>query len=264
MPQERSRVLPADGAPDAPTPDPLYGSYGNNRYLTSDPGFVDYAGGNAQLTQEAADSLGINWIDLSKIGARRDTVSEEPPEQPGLPEQPEQPEQPEPQVYPVLSSFGTWTGSGTASAHIDAPTAKFTGLATADGVRLGAGDYSVAEGSTAITLSEANHESLANGSYAYVARFTDGQSAEKALTVNVAAPSEGSPPPAIPNTGDKGGALLAFAIASALAGTAALGSFLLLRMRSHGASLYLRVFDINNNSSNNNLMSRQMRRPPSR
>ena len=55
---------------DKITPDPVYGRYGNNRYLDNDPGFVNYAGGNIQLTKKAAADLGIEWIDLSKIGAK--------------------------------------------------------------------------------------------------------------------------------------------------------------------------------------------------
>jgi hypothetical protein len=51
------------------SPDPLYGRYENNRYLEYDPGFVDYAKGNVQLTQAAAVQLGIEWVDLSKIGS---------------------------------------------------------------------------------------------------------------------------------------------------------------------------------------------------
>jgi hypothetical protein len=53
------------------TPDPIYGRYENNRYLDRDPGFVNYAGGNIQLTKKAAADLGIEWVDLSKIGARK-------------------------------------------------------------------------------------------------------------------------------------------------------------------------------------------------
>jgi hypothetical protein len=54
---------------DQVIPDPFYGRYENNQYLTSDPGFADYANGDIQLSQEAAAQLGIEWIDLSKIGA---------------------------------------------------------------------------------------------------------------------------------------------------------------------------------------------------
>jgi hypothetical protein len=50
------------------TPDPIYGRYENNRYLDYDPGFADYANGDVQLSKEAAELLGVEWIDLSKIG----------------------------------------------------------------------------------------------------------------------------------------------------------------------------------------------------
>jgi hypothetical protein len=53
--------------------DPLYGSYGNNRYLTHDPGFASYQTGDVQLSKAAAEDLGIEWIDVSAIGARRAT-----------------------------------------------------------------------------------------------------------------------------------------------------------------------------------------------
>ena len=63
-----AKQLPAD---DLVKVDPVYGRYGNNRYLSSDPGFVNYAGGDVQLTPAAADALGIEWIDMSLIGAKR-------------------------------------------------------------------------------------------------------------------------------------------------------------------------------------------------
>ncbi|MCL2057714.1 MAG: S-layer homology domain-containing protein [Oscillospiraceae bacterium] len=63
------RPMPPDGAV---APDPRYGGiYGNNRYISYNPGFADYAGGNIQLTEAAAAGLGIEWIDLGAIGARR-------------------------------------------------------------------------------------------------------------------------------------------------------------------------------------------------
>jgi hypothetical protein len=58
-------IPPEDGI----TPDPIYGRLKNNQYLGYDPGFADYANGDIQLTKEAATQLGIDWIDLSKIGA---------------------------------------------------------------------------------------------------------------------------------------------------------------------------------------------------
>jgi hypothetical protein len=48
--------------------DPKYGRFGNNHYFTSDPGFADYRNYDFQLTKEAADNLGVEWIDMSKIG----------------------------------------------------------------------------------------------------------------------------------------------------------------------------------------------------
>ena len=79
------RIIPADpyGAngllppEDQVTPDPVYGRYGNNRYMDYDPGFADYAGGNVQISKEVCENLGIEWIDLSQIGAR--AVTPEPP-----------------------------------------------------------------------------------------------------------------------------------------------------------------------------------------
>jgi hypothetical protein len=52
------------------TPDPLYGRYENNQYLDYDPGFADYANGDIQLSRDVAERLGIEWIDLSKMGAK--------------------------------------------------------------------------------------------------------------------------------------------------------------------------------------------------
>jgi hypothetical protein len=54
---------------DQITPDPVYGRYENNQYLDYDPGFADYANDDFQLSRDAAARLGIEWIDLSKIGA---------------------------------------------------------------------------------------------------------------------------------------------------------------------------------------------------
>jgi hypothetical protein len=60
--------LPPEGAVVA---DHVYGCYENNRYLDHDPGFADYLGGDVQLSPEAAGRLGIEWVDLSLIGAHR-------------------------------------------------------------------------------------------------------------------------------------------------------------------------------------------------
>jgi hypothetical protein len=59
----RSGILPASMPVD-----PKYGKYGNNRFFTSDPGFVDFERYDFQLTKEAAKKYGVEWIDMSKIG----------------------------------------------------------------------------------------------------------------------------------------------------------------------------------------------------
>jgi hypothetical protein len=74
-PHGASGLLPPD---DQVTPDPAYGRYGNNRYLSYDPGFADYASGDVQLSKEAADRLGVEWIDMSKIGSTRHFYPQSP------------------------------------------------------------------------------------------------------------------------------------------------------------------------------------------
>gem|GEM_PF-5582130 len=56
--------------PDEMETDPIYGSYGNNHYVESDPGFVNMENYDFQLTQEAAANYGLDWIDMSKIGVQ--------------------------------------------------------------------------------------------------------------------------------------------------------------------------------------------------
>ena len=56
---------------DEITTEPRFGRYENNRYIDFDPGFADYSAGNIQLTEAAAKELGLEWVDLSKIGAKR-------------------------------------------------------------------------------------------------------------------------------------------------------------------------------------------------
>ena len=51
--------------------DPKYGKIGNNRYLFHDPGFASVSNRNFQLTEEVAHSFGMEWIDMSKIGASK-------------------------------------------------------------------------------------------------------------------------------------------------------------------------------------------------
>ena len=55
--------------PDNPPLDPKYGKIENNHYTDSDPGFANYRGYDFQLSDKAAARLGIQAIDMSKIGA---------------------------------------------------------------------------------------------------------------------------------------------------------------------------------------------------
>jgi LPXTG-motif cell wall-anchored protein len=113
-------------------------------------------------------------------------------------------------VVPVSAHFGTWDGKGTATAKAEADLSKFVQL-TLDGKAVDPANYSTASGSTIITLSESYLKTLANGSYAFTAVFTDGTAALP-LTVNVQ-PESTTPPPAtgggkttpaggLPQTGD--------------------------------------------------------------
>lgn len=86
-------------------------------------------------------------------------------------------------VYQFTTGFETFTGSGSATAAVNAPYDKFASL-TVGGVLLDQDSYIVTEGSTVITLKETYLKTLANGTYAVTAAFTDGV-AVTTLTVNV-------------------------------------------------------------------------------
>lgn len=87
-------------------------------------------------------------------------------------------------TYKFVTGFGTFTGSGNLTGKVDAPFEKFEKLLI-DGKKVDSSNYTVAEGSTVITLNEAYLKTLANGTYTATAQFTDGK-ASTALTVNVA------------------------------------------------------------------------------
>ncbi len=53
-----------------------YGVIDNNLYLNEDIGFADYKNKNYQLSKAAAEKLGIEWTDLSKIGVGGAAVKE--------------------------------------------------------------------------------------------------------------------------------------------------------------------------------------------
>ena len=55
--------------PDNPHLDPRYGKIENNHYTDIDPGFADYRNFDFQLSKNAAKALGIQAINMSKIGA---------------------------------------------------------------------------------------------------------------------------------------------------------------------------------------------------
>ena len=99
---------------------------------------------------------------------------------------------PDPEEYPATKHFGTWEGTGGATASTDAEYARFVRLLLNDEV-VDPGNYTVTEGSTIITLAEAYLATLANGTYTFVAEFTDGFASFN-LTVTVQ-----------PNTGENTG-----------------------------------------------------------
>jgi hypothetical protein len=53
---------------DGATLDPKYGSISNNHFFDQDPGFANLRAGDLQLSSAAAAALGIEAIDMSKIG----------------------------------------------------------------------------------------------------------------------------------------------------------------------------------------------------
>ncbi|MCL1978657.1 MAG: InlB B-repeat-containing protein, partial [Methanomassiliicoccaceae archaeon] len=98
-------------------------------------------------------------------------------------------------VYHVIDHFGEWTGSGTATAKVDAPYSKFIRLLY-NGSAVSAGNYSEIDGYTVLTLNEDYLETFADGTYTFRAEFQDGY-ADIVLTVN----AEGDDI-TVPQTGD--------------------------------------------------------------
>ncbi len=89
--------------------------------------------------------------------------------------------------YPVISQFGTFNGSGTRKAVIDAPKEKFLALYYND-VLVAPTDYTVKEGSTAVILTESYLKTFEAGNYNFLAVFSDGYAHLK-LTVQLNAPT---------------------------------------------------------------------------
>ncbi|MDR3072491.1 MAG: leucine-rich repeat protein [Clostridiales Family XIII bacterium] len=117
-----------------------------------------------------------------------------------------------PIVYPVLKQFDNFTGSGTVTARIDADHTKFMRLSL-DGTEISPSSYTITQGSTVITLSEAYLKTYANGVYVLKAEFKDGISEDLSLRVNVqgtsANPGTGTSAGGTnPNTGDNANPML--------------------------------------------------------
>ncbi|MFP3156147.1 leucine-rich repeat domain-containing protein [Lachnospiraceae bacterium ZAX-1] len=84
----------------------------------------------------------------------------------------------------VLEDFGTFTGSGELSAIVDADDITFVRLLL-KGKEVKSSNYEITSGSTIITLNEVYMKTLANGTYAFIAEFSDGNSEEIELIVDV-------------------------------------------------------------------------------
>jgi hypothetical protein len=133
--------------------------------------------------------------------------------------------------YPVVVQFPTWSGTGTASAQIDADPAKFIRL-TLNGTTVPTTAYTLtsqaatahtvaaqaatsyaaapgfvtvrplAAGDTVVTLREAYLKTLTPGVYNFYAEFTDGTSSP--LTITITKPTKpNDPDDTLPITGSQ-------------------------------------------------------------
>jgi len=73
----------------------------------------------------------------------------------------------------VIEHFGTWTGSGTRTARVDADHTTFQRLWFGDRL-VNMAHLTIGSGSTAITLSEAFISNLSDGTYSFVSEFSGG------------------------------------------------------------------------------------------
>jgi hypothetical protein len=85
-------------------------------------------------------------------------------------------------VYPVLSWFGAWDGSGPAQARIDADPGKFVRL-LCGGAEVDPANYTVTRGSTVVTLRESYLAAFAEGTHVFVAEYSDGRSGDITLVI---------------------------------------------------------------------------------
>ncbi|MDR2036977.1 MAG: right-handed parallel beta-helix repeat-containing protein [Bacteroidales bacterium] len=69
--QDRNSSLEELQLPAEVSVDPRYGNISNNHYLTHDPGFPGVANRNFQLSREVTNRYGMEWIDMSTMGAEK-------------------------------------------------------------------------------------------------------------------------------------------------------------------------------------------------
>jgi hypothetical protein len=99
-------------------------------------------------------------------------------------------------VKPVEKDFGAYTGSGDVTAKVDADYTTFVRLLL-EGEEVDAENYTVTQGSTAITLKEGYLKTFGDGTYLFVAEFSDGVSGNIKLSIGQAGdgkyPGDGPP-----------------------------------------------------------------------
>jgi len=143
-------------------------------------------------------------------------------------------------VYPVVNDFGTWTGTGTATAYISADYEKFWRLTYADySTPVSPANYTTAPGSIYITFTEAYLQTLPNGTYYYVAEFTDGDTREIYLIVansNSGGGGGGGGGSGLPASGDTSGTLVTAIVILAVVAVALIAAALVIRHRRRSRS----------------------------
>ncbi|MDR2197659.1 MAG: FIVAR domain-containing protein, partial [Coriobacteriales bacterium] len=92
--------------------------------------------------------------------------------------------------YPILDAFVAWSGTGEARVRIDADRNDFVRLILSNAT-VAETNYTVTSGSTIITLHEAYLKTLAPGSHAFFAEFSDGSAGPLTLTVKASGGSGG-------------------------------------------------------------------------
>ncbi|MDR2197108.1 MAG: hypothetical protein LBO07_04000, partial [Coriobacteriales bacterium] len=136
--------------------------------------------------------------------------------------------------YPILDAFVAWSGTGEARVRIDADRNDFVRLILGNAT-VAETNYTVTSGSTIITLHEAYLKTLAPGSHAFFAEFSDGSAGPLTLTVKASGGSGGGETSgggsgaggtgsgtSTPATGDSAAALIALVLALLAAATALL------------------------------------------